>query len=130
MPKPHPEYPQEERQTTTIHMTSRKQLKQSHQLSFPQQDDCKSIMHDKTMAKHNPTNSGRKYKQQTNNNRSTDFKRTAANFTWVWGRKIKALDSAVIKTQNVVCVQLVWRHPTYLMYYHWESINTKHCITF
>ena len=64
------------------HETPRRQIKQSNQLSFPHQDDCKTRMdikqrtakHRTITDSHNRSNN----KQQVNNNRTTALERTAA----------------------------------------------------
>ena len=64
-----------------------RQQKQSNQLSFPLQDDCKTRKDKKQCIPkqrqtQNPHNQWKVHKQQINNNRTTTLEWTAAYATW------------------------------------------------
>ena len=87
------------------HETLVRQTKQSNQLSFPHQDNCKTRMDTKYRTiteSHNGSNN----QQRINNNIITALGRTAANATgglraFYW-YQIFTLDSTVVETQNML----------------------------
>ena len=97
------------------HETPRRQIKQSNQLSLPNQDDCNTRMNIKQRTtKHRTTtdsHNGSNNKQKVNNNRTTALKPTAAQAT----RGLKCILLVPNLRPRFCCcwstrnVQLAWR---------------------
>ena len=109
------------------HETPGRQIKQSNQLSLPNQDDCntrtdtkqRTTKHRTITDSHNGSNN----KQKVINNRTTALERTAAQATegaFYW-YQIFALDSAVVEVQEMFSSH--GGHLTNAMYHHGETLQ-------